>query len=168
MSPLVKDGFSIEELSIRDLDIRPCDDCGTCYDGSSCPIGDDMPRVLDVLKRCSAITIATPVYFYGVPAKAKALIDRCQVLWAQKYELANPLPAGRQAAIIVTGESGGKKMAEGIRLTLKYFLDVLSIQMPNMHVVRHCNWPPEETPRKEIKKAIEYGKEFLERITGDV
>ncbi len=168
LKPLEKKGFSIERIFIRNLDINPCDDCQNCYNGAPCPIEDDIPHILDLLENSSSIAIATPVYFYGVPAKAKALIDRCQVFWARKYKLANPLPEGRQAGIIITAESGGQKVAEGLRLTLRYFLDVLSIDMPEMHVVRNCYWEPNDAPSSEIKKAEEYGMAFLERIEKNV
>jgi len=164
LQPAIDSKIAVEQIFVRNLDIRPCVDCGACRRGLECPIADDMPRVREVLEKCSAVAIATPVYFYGVPAKAKALIDRCQTFWARKYIDANPLPSGRQAGIIVTAESSGKKVAEGIRLTLKYFLDALSIEMPEMHVVRNCDWKPGEASEEHIAEALEYGKNFLERI----
>lgn len=164
LEPAIGSKIAVERIFVRNLDIRPCVNCGACRRGLKCPIADDMPRVRDVLEDCIAVAIATPVYFYGVPAKAKALIDRCQTFWARKYINANPLPYGRQAGIIVTAESSGKKVAEGVRLTLKYFLDALSIEMPDMQVVRNCVWKPGEAPEEQIAEALEYGKNFLERI----
>jgi multimeric flavodoxin WrbA len=164
LKPLIKAGWNVEKIFIRDLNIRPCEGCETCEKGALCPIEDDVPRIKSLLEKCSAVAIATPVYFYGVPSSAKALIDRCQTLWARKYIIANPLPSGRQAGIIVTAASGGQKVAEGVRLTLKYFLDALSIEMPEMHVVRNCHWAPKDVPCNESAKANEYGNKFLERI----
>ena len=71
-----------------------------------------------------------------VSALAKLFIDRCQCLWANKYVLKKPLIAtpgrdrplgGRRAMVIAVGGSKSKKMFDSIRLTMKYFLDVLDM-----------------------------------------
>ena len=67
----------------------------------------------------------------AVCAQAKSLIDRCQCLWAHKYILKKPLikttDRDRRAMVIAVGGSKSKKMFESIRLTMKYFFDVLDI-----------------------------------------
>jgi hypothetical protein len=65
-----------------------------------------------------------------VCAQAKALIDRCQCLWAHKYVLKQPLITtgrDRRAMVIAVGGTKSKKMFESIRLTAKYFFDVLDM-----------------------------------------
>jgi multimeric flavodoxin WrbA len=77
------------------------------------------------------LIFATPIFFMTVCAQAKALIDRCQCLWAHKYVLKKPLinTAGRdrRAMVIAVGGSKSKKMFDSIRLTMKYFFNVLDI-----------------------------------------
>ena len=51
---------------------------------------DDMPKVYPRLLEADIIILASPIFFYGVTGWAKALIDRCQALWARKYELKDP------------------------------------------------------------------------------
>jgi hypothetical protein len=40
-----------------------------------------MAALIRDFDRADAVVLATPVYFYGFPAQAKAVIDRCQDLW---------------------------------------------------------------------------------------
>jgi multimeric flavodoxin WrbA len=78
------------------------------------------------------LIIATPIFFMTVPAQCKLLIDRCQCLWARKYVLKRQGAAGsfrpRRAMVIAVGGTKSRKMFESIRLTMKYFLDVLDAQ----------------------------------------
>lgn len=157
-------GIEIRKINVRDYNILPCDSCDKCLSGAPCPIADDMGVIYDALEKSGAIIISTPIYFYGVPAKAKAMIDRCQTFWARKYLHASPLPLGRHAAVIAVGGSAGEKVAEGVRLTLKYFLDALSIEMPDMLVIRNASRVPGELPESELRRARIYGNKFAEKI----
>ncbi|RKZ31762.1 hypothetical protein DRQ36_00875 [bacterium] len=164
LEPLIENGLKIERLFIRSLDIKPCEACEICYDGRPCPIEDDMAGIYNLLENVEGIILATPVYFYGLPSKAKALVDRCQTFWARKYIVEKPLPSGRPAGIIAVAGSGGTKVFEGVRLTLKYFLDAISIEMPDMLTINNCECNPSETPKTELERARQYGKAFLEKI----
>lgn len=77
-------GQEIETLAVSELTIQPCTGCGACFEGA-CPQADDMRLVYPLLREAEVIAVASPVYFSGVPASLKALIDRCQVLWVEKY-----------------------------------------------------------------------------------
>ncbi len=164
LESLLEAGVDVERLYIRELTIAPCDACGVCYDGSPCPIEDDMKDIYPKLENTGGILVASPVYFYGVPAGAKALIDRCQAFWVRRYMLDNPIPSGRAAGVIITAGSGGERVFEGSRLTIKYFLDSISIDMPPMLTVKSCDYRPPELPENEITRAIEYGKNLLKKI----
>ena len=67
-----------------------------------------------------------------VCAQAKILIDRCQCLWSHKYVLKKPLieteGRDRRAMVIAVGGSKSKNMFDSIRLTMKYYLDVLDMK----------------------------------------
>jgi hypothetical protein len=49
-----------------------------------------MQMVYRELAEADAIVLASPIHFMGVTAQAKAMIDRCQSLWARKYKLNMP------------------------------------------------------------------------------
>ena len=53
----------------------------------------DYQELYDRLISVERLILASPIYFTNVTAQAKAMIDRCQCLWARRYVLRAPLPA---------------------------------------------------------------------------
>ena len=123
-------GAEIEYISLRDLNIAPCIECNSCYKSGACVVDDDYQMLSSKMLESDRLIFATPIFFMTVCAQAKALIDRCQCLWAHKYVLKQPLLTtgrDRRAMVIAVGGTKSKKMFESIRLTAKYFLDVLDM-----------------------------------------
>jgi multimeric flavodoxin WrbA len=124
-------GAKIEYLRLADYKIAPCIECNSCYKTGVCVVKDDYHIVSAKMLDADRLIFATPIFFMTVCAQAKALIDRCQCLWAHKFVLKKPLinttGRDRRAMVIAVGGSKSKKMFDSIRLTMKYFFDVLDI-----------------------------------------
>jgi multimeric flavodoxin WrbA len=124
-------GAQTEYLRLSDFKIAPCIECNSCYKTGRCVVKDDYHIISAKMLDADRLIFATPIFFMTVCAQAKSLIDRCQCLWAHKYVLKKPLitAAGRdrRAMVIAVGGSKSKKMFDSIRLTMKYFFDVLDI-----------------------------------------
>ena len=88
-------GAEVKAIVLNDLKITPCQHCDACLEKGKCRIEDDMQTVYRELEEADRIVIASPIQFMGVTAQAKAMIDRCQALWARKYVLEIP-PLGNQ------------------------------------------------------------------------
>ena len=123
-------GAETDYIRLCDLNIAPCVECNSCYKHGTCSIEDDYQMLSSKMLEADRLIFATPIFFMAVCAQAKALIDRCQCLWAHKYVLKQPLittGSDRRAMVIAVGGTKSKKMFESIRLTFKYFLDVLEM-----------------------------------------
>ncbi|MDH3366081.1 MAG: flavodoxin family protein [Thermoplasmata archaeon] len=84
---LKREGMEVERVFLADADVKPCDACDACYDDAwSCPIEDDAIVILKKMVAADAILIGSPVYFGGVTAQLKALMDR-SVMPYQESEL---------------------------------------------------------------------------------
>ncbi len=83
-------GASIKTIVLCDLEIAPCKHCDDCLKTGECSTQDDMQMVYRELEAADRIVLASPIHFMGVTAQAKAMIDRCQALWARKYRLKVP------------------------------------------------------------------------------
>jgi len=92
-------GAAIEKLYITDLKIAPCASKENCLKTGDCIIKDDMDAIYTKLLEADMIVLAAPIYFYNLPAQTKALVDRCQALWARKYILKKPHPIERNGII---------------------------------------------------------------------
>jgi len=89
-------GAVAERLDITDLRIKPCDGCHRCDAAGACAIGDDdMPMVYRKIREVDALVLASPVFFMGVSAQMKALIDRCQCFWVERFVLGRRAYEGR-------------------------------------------------------------------------
>ena len=73
-----------ELIHLSGKHINPCDGCLTCAETGKCHIDDDMQAIYPKLLEADGIIMGTPVYFWGVTAQAKALIDRTNC-WTQGH-----------------------------------------------------------------------------------
>jgi len=84
-------GAKVKTIILNNLTIAPCQHCDGCLETGRCKVEDDMQMVHSELGRADRLVLASPIYFMGVTAQVKAMIDRCQALWVRKYLLKLPL-----------------------------------------------------------------------------
>lgn len=80
-------GHAVEYVSLRDIDIAHCVGCLGCHrrgDGH-CFMHDDVDALVQKMRRADVIAVATPVYFYGLSAQLKAVLDRTNPLYKLDY-----------------------------------------------------------------------------------
>lgn len=146
-----------EIIEVYDKKIGPCTDCKYCYKVESCAIKDDMIEVYDKIKKSDAIIIATPMYFSGVPAPLKALIDRLQVYWSKKYirkDRSDIKP--KRGVILVTGGCSWPNMFKPIEETLTFAMAAMDAKIEEKIYV-------ESTDKFSVKDNDKLLKEVYER-----
>ena len=122
-------GARAERIRLCDFRITPCEECLSCFNDGACVIADDMQGIYPRLLEADIVILASPIFFYGITAWAKALVDRCQALWARKYVLHDPLLEGekkRAGFFISVGGTKGQRMFDGAILTVRYFFDAFN------------------------------------------
>ena len=80
-------GAGIEKVILRDLDYTACRGCNLCHRSGQCVVRDDLPPLFERILGVDVLAVASPIYTMAITAETKALIDRAQALWAQKYIL---------------------------------------------------------------------------------
>ena len=130
-------GAEVEKIIVDRLNIAPCREyCGCLKDGN-CAIRDDMDDIYPKLLDADRVIVASPIFFYGLTSQIKALIDRCQALWARRYILKqNPPDSGRRGAFIAVGATRGKQLFDGSILTVKYFFKAISVRYVDELLIR--------------------------------
>ena len=122
-------GAYVEKIIVDELEIAPCHENYGCIEDGNCVIRDDMDSIYPKLLEADVVIVASPIFFYGLTSQVKALIDRCQALWARKYVLKqNPPDIGRKGAFIAVGATKGKKLFDGSILTVKYFFEAINVE----------------------------------------
>lgn len=130
-------GAEVEKLIVDKLNISPCREYYGCLIDGNCVIRDDMDSIYPRLLSADAVIVASPMFFYGLTSQVKALIDRCQALWARKYILKqNPSGSGRKGAFIGVGATRGRNLFEGSILTVKYFFQSIGVEYTDELLVR--------------------------------
>ena len=125
-------GAKIDRIFLSDLDISDCRECRSCEATGNCVVQDEMQEIYPKLMEADHIVLASPIFFYGVTAQVKRMIDRCQALWARKYILKKSSvekgDAKRKGWFLSVGSSRGTKVFEGAILTVRYFFDALNVE----------------------------------------
>lgn len=135
-------GASVEKIYITDKSIAPCGEHTNCQETGECIIKDDMQEIYPRLLSADIVVLAAPMFFYSLPAQAKGLIDRCQVLWARKYLLKRKPPnqtgngKTRRGFFISVGGTKGNNLFGGAIRTVKYFFDVIGVEYAGELVFR--------------------------------
>lgn len=123
-------GATVIRFHLNDLNIRPCQGCGGCEKTGACVIKDDMGLIYEALANMDSLVLASPIYFGGVTAQTKAMIDRCQALWARKYLLKTPVSDDnrrRDMVFLSVLSSDKADLVAGIRANVKYFFDTVTL-----------------------------------------
>jgi multimeric flavodoxin WrbA len=123
-------GAETKTVFLRDLQVSPCKHCDACLKAGVCSIKDDMQEIYRDLERADVIVMASPVQFTGVTAPMKAMIDRCQSLWAKKYVLKVPPLGDKRERKGFFISVGGRKVAglfDAMLVMIKTFFRILDV-----------------------------------------
>lgn len=76
----------IEVINPDKLSIAPCKGCGACQCHKGCVDKDDTNPTIDKIAAADMILFATPVYWWGITAQIKLVIDKCYCRGMQMKE----------------------------------------------------------------------------------
>ena len=69
-------GHHVERVDVCRLHIAPCTGCVACGYEGPCVQRDDMDELRAQILAADALVFATPLYYYGMTAQLKTVIDR--------------------------------------------------------------------------------------------
>lgn len=92
-------GLEVNEIVAADVSVSGCIACDRCADGGKCVFEDDTNSVVDVVAEADVVVFATPVYWWGITAQLKLIIDK---LYSQGSRLKE---CDKKVGIIVVGEA---------------------------------------------------------------
>lgn len=126
MAEAEKRGWETLILDAVKENFDACIGCGNCDRTGFCSIKDQMPeRFFSPARRADVVVVSVPTYFYAVPARIKALMDRTQTLWARKhiFKIKDSGHDHRKGVLLAAAATQGRDLFVGIKLSVKYFLD---------------------------------------------
>jgi len=69
-------GHACEVVDVCHMNIRPCTGCVRCGYEGPCAQRDDMEAIRAKLLKSDMVVFATPLYYYGMSAQLKTVVDR--------------------------------------------------------------------------------------------
>ena len=69
-------GHSCEVIDVCRADVHPCTGCISCGYEGPCAQKDGMERIRNTLLSSDMVVFATPLYYYGMSAQLKTVVDR--------------------------------------------------------------------------------------------
>lgn len=124
-----EEDHEVEVIKPALMKIAPCLNCDGCVETGECIIKDDMDKVYEAIAEADRVVVASPVFFFGVPAQLKALIDRCQALWCRKYLLKEPISnkQGRKGLLVMVGGMARERGFEASNATVTAFFRTIDV-----------------------------------------
>jgi len=158
-------GAEVEKIVVDKLNISPCREHYGCLEDGNCIIRDDMDALYPKLLDADGIVVASPMFFYGITAQLKALIDRCQALWARKHVLKQGWPgAGRKGAFIAVGATRGETLFDGSIATVKYFFKTIGVEYAQELLIRGVDQKGDiQKHPSALKDAFELGQRLARK-----
>ncbi|MCD8188638.1 MAG: flavodoxin family protein [Clostridiales bacterium] len=94
-------GHQVHLVQIGNKDIRGCKNCDACRStlNGSCVQKDDMQQILPLMRKCEALVLASPIYYYSMTGQMHCAIERI-------YSFER-LPKLKKAALLLTAGGGG-------------------------------------------------------------
>jgi multimeric flavodoxin WrbA len=87
-------GIGTTYISLADKTIHHCDGCFSCRSGE-CIFNDDMEPIIDAIRACDCLLLASPVYMGLVSGQMKTMMDRTLMLRVGgSFQLSGKIGAG--------------------------------------------------------------------------
>ena len=105
---LEESGAATRSIDVTRHHIDPIGDCTACIAAGACPLdGDDFATVMAEVYAADLLVLGSPLYWYGVSAQMKALLDRWSCLLDRDEAAFRARMRGKPVAIVLAqGERG--------------------------------------------------------------
>jgi multimeric flavodoxin WrbA len=150
------EGAEIELASVAGKDLRGCDGCNSCFTRGECHIKDDMHVLQEAMIAADGIVFGAPIYFYGMTAQAKTVIDRTYSLRPSEKSLANKVGG----VITVAGSLG---LIDAVKDF--YFFFAIQRMLPANFVAAYATEKGDIKSRVQgLKAAFNMGREMVQLV----
>lgn len=109
-------GHKVQTIYLANKNFKGCLGCAQCKkhpDKIGCVQNDDMIPILEEIVDADAVVFSSPLYFWGVTAQLKTVIDRTYSLYTQYHQPDHSsLVKGQRQALLVTGGGGWENNAQ--------------------------------------------------------
>lgn len=145
-------GHSVQVLDVAHMNIRPCLGCGHCGMDGECAHKDDNVVIRDALLGADMAVFVTPIYYFGMSAQMKLVIDRF-------YSYTMKLTGKRlKTALIAAAYDTDMKTMSYLRDHYVGLCDYMHFKNMGMILGTGCGTPSMTRGTKHMQAAYDLGK----------
>ena len=124
---------NVEVVSVHDYKVNPCIGCNACFksEGNICAQKDDMPQIYEKAAVADMLVIASPVYFYGLSAQLKSVIDRFHNPVRDSFNI-------KKMALLLVGAATLPELFDSIIAEYQLCLKLFKLEDAGKVLVRGC------------------------------
>ncbi|MCR4796641.1 MAG: flavodoxin family protein [Ruminococcus sp.] len=143
---------SVEIVSVADCNVNPCIGCNSCFtrEGNQCFQNDDMVQIYEKLRNADIVVVASPVYFYGISAQLKAIVDRLHTPMRNTFRI-------KKLGLLLVGAAQLPNLFEPIIMQYQMVLDFFRLESIGTVLVRGVKDIGEIEGGSALKEAYELG-----------
>lgn len=143
---------SVDIVSVVDYKVNPCIGCNSCFtrEGNKCFQNDDMDGIYEKLKGADIVAVASPVYFYGISAELKAVIDRLHTPMRNEFSI-------KKLALLLVGAAELPELFDAIKLQYQLVLNFFHLEDAGMVLVRGVKDKGDIKGNAALKEAYDLG-----------
>lgn len=121
----------VEVVSVADYRVNPCLGCNACFarENHECFQKDDMDLIYEKLLEADIIVAASPVYFYGISAQLKAVVDRLHTPLRNEFHV-------KKLALLLVGAAALPELFDAIKVQYQLILNFFHLEDAGMVLVR--------------------------------
>ena len=142
----------VEVISVSEYNVSPCIGCNSCFsrENNACFNDDDMSIIYEKLANADVVVIASPVYFYGISAQLKAIVDRLHTPMRNSFNI-------KKLGLLLVGAAELENLFDPIIMQYRMVCDFFHLEDAGMVLVRGVKEKGDITGRPEMEKAYELG-----------
>ena len=148
----------VEVVSVADYRIHPCTGCNRCFSNEdhACVQDDDMALIYEKLRNADTLVVASPVYFYGISAQLKALVDRLHT------PMRNDFPI-RRLGLILVGAATLTDLFDPIVMQYRMICRFFNLESIGMVLVSGAKEKGDVSHGDGVQRAFELGSRLNEK-----
>lgn len=142
----------VETVAVYDYRVNPCTGCNSCFTsgGSRCCQDDDMALIYEKLRTADTVVIASPVYFYGISAQLKAVIDRLHTPMRNSFQI-------KRLGLILVGAAQLPELFDAVTAQYRLVLNFFGLEDAGAVLVRGAR-EKGSVSEEDLMKAYRFGQ----------
>lgn len=143
---------TVDIVSVVDYKVNPCIGCNSCFarEGNQCFQKDDMAEIYEKLMNADMVVIASPVYFYGISAELKAIVDRLHTPMRNEFQI-------KKLALLLVGAATLPELFDAIKLQYQLVLNFFHLEDAGMVLVKGVKDIGDIKETKALEEAYNLG-----------